>query len=896
MSAAGGCEAVTSADDVDTRTETRERVDQPSSFPPPDRREARDLRRDVNAEGPPSFPGSPLPCLERGESGHSPPSSPPPGSRAARVNQLQSDVNSGGGGPSLPWPTGRRADGGQYRSDRNDRGPPSSSSLAPGTRGTQGRPQRHVYTGTGGRNSPRDATLAERRASTGRGEDPLCRHPDSKARGARGGPDTSRQTGLSDYLGNPSRKSTASATRGGGRQSMTPEDPFVFFGDPLRLCCKVTQAERNVTNPDDVMFYRIDSDVTGGQVSWGDEENTSVCWEHQLKEKEDEEGEESAKSILHGTFYYCRLRPAEGQNETYGQCLGYQSVQSDRISCVQSELCGHPGSLWRVVQQVTVRCVTEDGQLQCQWPDITDRFLYPRRLALPRLLYGHTRADNDNCTVTCEGGVCRSCRLQQGRDFQLHDDFVLHVSVQWRYMPDTLYGDPLHTPRPKYHNITLSPRERVKLSAPKDVTVTSPRPRCMQLTWLPGETAGATTLIYWLTIRAEGGQLPVKDEEFAERNMSVPSASREVCGLFPFTVYVLSLQRRADYSDVWSDGIHTSAQTLMAPPDESPEIAPGYLIGPDQLLTIFWKPISENTTNGPDVQYMVNTSRPAVKEGDDHRVLSSLLTNSTHLSVAGDQWRRGDGHMVLHVQAVNQAGPAGNSSRLTLDLTSDGAKKVRGIVEKETKDQMTLNITWHPEQSRDYSYTVHWCLRTGPNSNDCHSQLQWRTLEAKRAWYIQQMVHCCVQMVHCCVSDSALLWLRWCTAVVRWCTAVMVHCCVQMVHCCSQMVHCCVSDGALQMLYSSGCKETPQTYTGSGLSRSLLVTVLAVSGTVAVTLLAIWEALCGTGKDKSWEGRRKRQTIHPCGPSPSASAPSPQQGLCPLPTPPRIHTPLSRLH
>ncbi|KAL8566671.1 hypothetical protein ACOMHN_055608 [Nucella lapillus] len=98
-------------------------------------------------------------------------------------------------------------------------GPPSSSSLAPGTRGTQGRPQRHVYTGTGGRNSPRDATLAERRASTGRGEDPLCRHTDSKARGARGGPDTSRQTGLSDYLGNPSRKSTASATRGRGRQS-----------------------------------------------------------------------------------------------------------------------------------------------------------------------------------------------------------------------------------------------------------------------------------------------------------------------------------------------------------------------------------------------------------------------------------------------------------------------------------------------------------------------------------------------------------------------------------------------------------------------------------------------------------------------------------------------------
>ncbi|KAL8584890.1 hypothetical protein ACOMHN_043527 [Nucella lapillus] len=98
MSAAGGCEVVTSADDVDTRTETRERVDQPSSSPPPDRREARDLRRDVNAEGPPSFPGSPLPRLERGESGRSPPSSPPPGSRAARVNQLQSDVNSGGGG------------------------------------------------------------------------------------------------------------------------------------------------------------------------------------------------------------------------------------------------------------------------------------------------------------------------------------------------------------------------------------------------------------------------------------------------------------------------------------------------------------------------------------------------------------------------------------------------------------------------------------------------------------------------------------------------------------------------------------------------------------------------------------------------------------------------------
>ncbi|KAL8601819.1 hypothetical protein ACOMHN_020554 [Nucella lapillus] len=236
MSAAGGCKAVTSADDVDTRTETRERVDQPSSSPPPDRREARDLRRDVNAEGPPSFPGSPLPRLERGESGRSP---PPPlplavvghGSTSFRV---MSTLGGGGGGPfpSLPSP---RADGGQYRSDCNDRGPPSSSSLAPGTRGTQGRPQRHVYTGTGGRNSPRDATLAERRASTGRGEDPLGRHPDSKARGARGGPDTSRQTGLSDYLGNPLRKSTASATHGGGRQSSVSDSDRNLRPTSVRL-------------------------------------------------------------------------------------------------------------------------------------------------------------------------------------------------------------------------------------------------------------------------------------------------------------------------------------------------------------------------------------------------------------------------------------------------------------------------------------------------------------------------------------------------------------------------------------------------------------------------------------------------------------------------------------
>ncbi|KAL8573844.1 hypothetical protein ACOMHN_029292 [Nucella lapillus] len=145
----------------------------------------------------------------------------------------------GGGGPSLPSPTGRRADGGQYRSDGKDRGPPSSSSLAPGTQGTQGRPQRHVYTGTGGRNSPRDATLAERRASTGRGEDPLCRHPDSKARGARGGPDTSRQTGLSDYLGNPSRKSMARATRGGGRQSSVSDSDRNLRPTSVRLSKKI---------------------------------------------------------------------------------------------------------------------------------------------------------------------------------------------------------------------------------------------------------------------------------------------------------------------------------------------------------------------------------------------------------------------------------------------------------------------------------------------------------------------------------------------------------------------------------------------------------------------------------------------------------------------------------
>ncbi|KAL8591978.1 hypothetical protein ACOMHN_020456 [Nucella lapillus] len=93
-----------SADDVDTRTETRERVDQPSSSPPPDRWEARDLRRDVNAEGPPSFTEAPFLAWKGVRAGAL---LPPPlplavvGHRSASFRVMS--TLGGGGGGALPF-------------------------------------------------------------------------------------------------------------------------------------------------------------------------------------------------------------------------------------------------------------------------------------------------------------------------------------------------------------------------------------------------------------------------------------------------------------------------------------------------------------------------------------------------------------------------------------------------------------------------------------------------------------------------------------------------------------------------------------------------------------------------------------------------------------------------
>ncbi|XP_076441001.1 uncharacterized protein LOC143280256 [Babylonia areolata] len=671
--------------------------------------------------------------------------------------------------------------------------------------------------------------------------------------------------------------------------AMSPEDPFVFYGQILRLCCNVTgAAERDVTHPDDVIFYRLDVPLTGGNVTWGSAAKGEVCWQGVLEEEEGREGggggrEAHNEFSLQGTFYYCRLKPGGSGNDTHnhthgnnthththahahhrhGPCLGFQSVQTDR-------------SLWTEVQKDSVWCVTELGKMHCDWRDITPRFLHPHRVSSPRLLYGFPRADKDCQDVRCDGTRC-VCSLQQGTDFQLNSHFSLQMSVLWHYLLDDSYGPPVPVP-PAFLNVTVRPWTRVKAPAPRGLNVTSPHPHCVRLTW-QGEGGGegkgesledsgggrgeggkrggggggggtpTSFYIYRLTVEDGEGQRrsTPEDEEFMEDN-SFPDLSREVCGLSPFTAYTVSLKRRANHSHVWSDVIHSTVRTRMAPPDRSPEVAPGYLLGSNKEVTVFWQAIPESSANGPRVGYKVkvtmNSSGRGSRRSEEGEgggeggttgpvVVSASVTNATSLTFPSlllsssptTSSSSASPNLLpeLQVLALNDAGPTASATVLALDPWRDGAKNVRAIVERVAHEEMTVNITWLPEPSRDHSYTVLWCLSGGHNTSfPCRDDLvQWRTVAPSSTSFMSHEVPAeWAGRVMFGVSLSQP------TAQPPTASGFRLSPCLYHRH----------TDGTLRVLYASGCEDSPVTYVVSGQVPSLVIGVSVPMGLLCIVI------------------------------------------------------------
>ena len=99
--------------------------------------------------------------------------------------------------------------------------------------------------------------------------------------------------------------------------SVTPEDPFAFRGELLRLCCNVTGTYCDLSDHCNITFYKKGKNNNPIYVqSWSTQATPLVCMSQAV----------AAETANVG--YYCAIsQPLE-------QCMGYQFVRTDcKLSC-----------------------------------------------------------------------------------------------------------------------------------------------------------------------------------------------------------------------------------------------------------------------------------------------------------------------------------------------------------------------------------------------------------------------------------------------------------------------------------------------------------------------------------------------------------------------------------
>ncbi|XP_070194484.1 uncharacterized protein [Littorina saxatilis] len=514
---------------------------------------------------------------------------------------------------------------------------------------------------------------------------------------------------------------TIGATRAGGKlisyedNGMTPEAPFVFVGETLRLCCNVTRAYRDVTAPSDVMFFAKDEAVREAEIGWQPGSRSVVCMEY---------------AVEHTPFklkkYYCNVSvppPSPPQHRLHQQqqqqCLGYQIVRTDYS----------PKSL---MENFQVECVLEEVNLTCVFADVKQRGIVPQRSTLS--VHFSRRGTQRALDVTCRQGTC-STTLWQGTDFFLPEIVSFNITLTYTVTDAGTWNDN-HT----YHftNITqsgahvfqITPSQRVRVPPPRQLSVTSLNASCLHVTW---RVVSWEQLHWRLVLFSPRNTSILKEEALEGKNLT----SYQLCDpdISPFTLYNVTLSCRRGSSQVWSHVTATSVRTPMAPPDGSPDLAPGYSFRGEHEAVFYWKPVS---ANGPKLDYQVTitTARQhtATPSPRPQRTVH-LTTNVTHVSVRVDDLDLDAGSEV-HVQAENAAGGGRVVSAIRLAPGLDEGPELLAIVEKEKADFVTLNITWPAALSSFIdSYTVFWCAHSTRVPGDCKGEVAWQSVPANTTWY-----------------------------------------------------------------------------------------------------------------------------------------------------------------
>ena len=98
--------------------------------------------------------------------------------------------------------------------------------------------------------------------------------------------------------------------------SVTPENPFAFDGEPLRLCCNVTGTYRDRSDLDNITFYQVKSQVD--VQPWSTQAVSVVCMNQTVPVGPDFE-----------YMYYCAISRPGSQGQSPEQCMGYRLVRND---------------------------------------------------------------------------------------------------------------------------------------------------------------------------------------------------------------------------------------------------------------------------------------------------------------------------------------------------------------------------------------------------------------------------------------------------------------------------------------------------------------------------------------------------------------------------------------
>ncbi|KAM7346462.1 cytokine receptor domeless [Cochliomyia hominivorax] len=189
---------------------------------------------------------------------------------------------------------------------------------------------------------------------------------------------------------------------------------------------------------------------------------------------------------------------------------------------------------------------------------------------------------------------------------------------------------------------------------------------------------------------------------------------------------------------IWSEQFVYTFRTAARRPQRPPRVQPGsfYVDSSETRITVYWEELLPQEYNGDNFTYIITAVHP------DGR-LTNLKPWHQEKNLAKFYWQK-ELYYEFHIRSKNHMGESAEFSRLVIYPTNQRNPKdfsPQSIHNIYHDNNRTYTLTWSKPKNLTglLDYTVYWCYKKRPLSNECKESMHFQQIPAQQLNFSTQM-------------------------------------------------------------------------------------------------------------------------------------------------------------